>query len=189
MEAILNNVFTLPEIPESMILKVDEKNQETLILQIPIINHKGITKYLYLKPPNFIDHIEFQKEFGKLQLYTLHKSGIVGRDVSEYDVKLSLFELIGLMTDDFHLYAKLLKKYLLFKPKIKNACSYRWLIKNANIFQIQRILTYICMLPEVVKKNAIYHARKLGILRHLQTQNVSIIEKLRQRSKSLKPRY
>ena len=112
MNAILDNTFTLPEIPENQILELDVNNKETLILQIPIVSQNGIIKYLYLKPPSYLQHIKFTQEYGKATVDLMYRNGLIGKNDKEFDIKISLHELIGLMSADFSAFANILKKYM-----------------------------------------------------------------------------
>jgi len=186
IHTILDNEFTLPEISEAHILGLNKDDDETLVLIMPITSYKNKTKFLRIKPPTFTEHDNFCKELASYQINVLIQNGFIRENEKKVDKQIEIKELIGLMIADNKPAFNLIKKYLRIT---RNSCSMRWLKKNINIFQLQKILAYMVLLPEAVKKNGMFLAQKLGIVRHLQTLIGHLDKNADGRNPSLAPRF
>jgi len=179
----------MPLISDEDILRLDENNQETLILKIPITNGKK-TKFAYFKPPKFLNYYDFVNDLTILQLYVLEKHKIIEdlQDNKYEEIKQPFLTLLKLFETEKAQIYQLLKKYLHFKSGKKSA-SLKWIFRNANILQIQKIISYILLLPESVKKNEMFLNQKLNIIQHSQTLKELSQKSVRGGVHSLKPQY
>jgi len=182
MNAYINE-FEMPEIPEEMII---DSNQ--LVLKVPILSKSGKEKYIYLAPPSYIEHRQFTKDLMLSVAIALQQKGFIKDDVAVIEQKVSLQEILEAVTDKPDLILAVAKKYL-FQKKLKGSCSWKWFICNVNVFQLHRLLTYVVMLPEAVKKNEAFLAQKLNIIRRLQTLEDFSEQKSAGRKGCLRPRF
>jgi len=163
------NIFSLPTIPDNQIIDIDENHKETLILRIPIESRRGL-KYAYFKPPSFLKHYEYTKELTVLQLFVLERHKIIENLDNNVNIKVQFSKLLELFMREQKIIMKFVKKYLHFK-KGKKACSFRWFVRNANFMQVQKVIAYVLLLPECVKKNESFLNQKLNIIRQSQILN------------------